>query len=319
MNDSFSLMIHGGAGTLEHIKREGHESAVRDSVRRILEGGREILAKQGSALDAVEYCAIHLEDDPFYNAGRGSVLNEYGEVEMDAAVMDGHTLEAGAVAGITAIKNPTALARLVLDQSEHVMLIGKGAGEFAQLHGLPQMSADYFVVESRVRQWQEAQQRGKMILDHEDVDPKAEASLPVPEPQKLGTIGAVARDRNGNLAAATSTGGIVNKRWGRVGDSPIIGAGVFADNQTCAVSATGYGEQFQRTVLSKMISDFIYFRQMDASAAAQAGINYLVEKVKGLGGVIVIDSQGRCAASRSTSGMIYGFIEHSSESICRLA
>lgn len=168
-----------------------------------------------------------------------------------------------------------------------------------------------------MRQWREAQQRGKMILDHEDVEPEKVALTA--EPEKLGTIGAVARDHNGNLAAATSTGGIVNKLWGRVGDSPIIGAGVFADNQTCAVSATGYGEQFQRTVLCKMIADFVYFREMDATAAAQAGIDYLVEKVKGLGGVIVIDRQGRCAAGRSTSGMIYGLIENSGESICRLA
>ncbi|MEL7501733.1 MAG: isoaspartyl peptidase/L-asparaginase family protein [Cyanobacteria bacterium J06554_6] len=309
MNDSFSLMIHGGAGTLEHIRREGNESDILDSIHRILEGGRQILANQGTALDAVEYCAIQLEDDPLYNAGRGSVLNEYGEVEMDAAIMEGAGFQAGAVAGVTSIKNPAALARLVLEKSEHVMLIGKGAGEFAKLCGLPRTPDDYFVVESRIRQWREAQQRGGMMLDHEDATPN----------RKLGTIGAVARDCRGHLAAATSTGGIVNKRWGRVGDSPIIGAGVFADNATCAVSATGYGEQFQRTVLCKMISDFVYFRNIDAAAAAQAGIDYLIEKVNGLGGVIVIDHQGNCAIGRSTSGMIYGLIERGGASICKLA
>ena len=309
MDNTFSLMIHGGAGTLEHIKREGHESEIIDSVHRILEGGRSILSKQGTALDAVEYCAIQLEDDPLYNAGRGSVLNEYGEVEMDAAIMDGATLQAGAVAGVTAIKNPMELARHVLEKSEHVMLIGKGAQEFAKLCDLPRMPDEYFVVVARVRQWREAQQRGGMMLDHEDATP----------PKKLGTIGAVARDWAGNLAAATSTGGIVNKRWGRVGDSPIIGAGVFADNETCAVSATGYGEQFQRTVLCKMISDFVYLQNMDAQTAAIAGINYLVEKVNGLGGVIVIDKQGSCAIGRSTSGMIYGMVEKGGDSICKLA
>ncbi len=309
MVQNFSLMIHGGSGALEHIKREGSEADFTHSIRRILEVGRQILATGGSALDAVEQCAICLENDPLYNAGHGSVLNEYGEVEMDAAIMAGARLEAGAVAGITNIKNPIALARQVLEKSEHVMLIGKGAREFAKLWGVEMMTDDYFVIDSRIRQWREAQQAGGMMLDHEDAEPH----------HKFGTIGAVARDCEGNLAAATSTGGIVNKRWGRVGDSPIIGAGVFADNTTCAVSATGYGEQFQRTVLSKTISDFIYFKNMTASEAAIAGIQYLVDKVNGLGGVIVIDREGRCAVGHSTSGMIYGFIEQGGESICRLA
>jgi beta-aspartyl-peptidase (threonine type) len=309
MPDNFSLMIHGGSGALEHIRREGSEADFKHSMRRILEGGRQILATGGTALDAVEYCATSLENDPLYNAGHGSVLNEYGEVEMDAAIMDGQTLGAGAVAGVTNIKNPITLARRVLDKSEHVMLIGKGAMEFAKLCGLEIMTDDYFVIDSRIRQWREAQKAGGMMLDHEDAEPQ----------HKFGTIGAVARDQAGNLAAATSTGGIVNKRWGRVGDSPIVGAGVFADNTTCAVSATGYGEQFQRTVLCKMISDYIHFKGMDATAAAAAGIQYLVDRVQGLGGVIVIDREGRCAVGHSTSGMIYGFIEHGQESLCRLS
>lgn len=309
MADNFSLIIHGGAGALEQIKREGNETDFTESIYRILESGRHILATGGSALDAVEHCASQLEDDPLYNAGRGSVLNEYGEVEMDAAIMDGKTFQAGAVAGIVSIKNPTVLARQVLEKSEHVMLIGKGAREFAKFCGLPRMSNDYFVVDSRVRQWREAQKMGGMMLDHEAAKPS----------QKLGTIGAVAQDCDGNLAAATSTGGIVNKRWGRVGDSPIVGAGVFADNETCAVSATGYGEQFQRTVLCKMIADFVYFQNLDAQAAALAGIDYLIKKVQGLGGVIVIDRYGKCAVGHSTSGMIYGWIEHGGETICKLA
>lgn len=309
MPETFSLMIHGGSGALEHIRREGSEADFTHSIRRILEGGRQILDAGGGALEAVEYCATCLENDPLYNAGRGSVLNEYGEVEMDAAIMDGRDLAAGAVAGITNVKNPIVLARYVLHKSEHVMLMGKGAMEFAKLWNVEIMTDDYFVIDSRIRQWREAQKAGGMMLDHEDAEPQ----------HKFGTIGAVARDCQGNLAAATSTGGIVNKRWGRVGDSPIVGAGVFADNGTCAVSATGYGEQFQRTVLSKMISDFIYFKGMTATEAATAGIQYLVEKVNGLGGVIVIDRTGRCAVGHSTSGMIYGFIEHGQESVCRLS
>jgi beta-aspartyl-peptidase (threonine type) len=309
MSDNFSLMIHGGAGALEHIRREGSEAAFMESMYRILDTGRHILARGGSALDAVETCARFLEDDPLYNAGHGSVLNEYGEVEMDASIMNGHDLEAGAVAGITNIKNPITLARRVMEKSEHVMLIGKGAMEFAKLCNVDIMTDDYFVIESRIRQWQEAQEAGGIMLDHEDAEPQ----------HKLGTIGAVARDCHGNLAAATSTGGLVNKRWGRIGDSPIVGAGVFADNTTCAVSATGYGEQFQRTVLCKMISDFIYFKGMTAPEAATAGIQYLIDKVNGLGGVIVIDAHGQCAIGHSTSGMIYGSIENGGESICRLS
>ena len=239
MTEHFSLMIHGGAGALEHIRREGTEAGFMSSLETILAEGRQLLEKGGSALDAVEYCAARLEDDPLYNAGRGSVLNEYGEVEMDAAIMDGQDLAAGAVAAVTSIKNPITLARCVLDQSEHVMLIGKGAKEFAKLCNVPAMADDYFVVESRVRQWREAQKVGGMMLDHEDAEPQ----------RKLGTIGAVARDKQGHLAAATSTGGIVNKRWGRVGDSPIIGAGTFAD-ANCGVSATGHGEYFIRLAVA---------------------------------------------------------------------
>ncbi len=301
-------MIHGGSGALEHIRREGSEDDFVQSLGSILEGGRKLLQAGGSALDAVEHCAIALENDPLYNAGHGSVLNEYGEVEMDAAIMDGRDLDAGAVAGITNVKNPITLARRVLEKSEHVMLIGKGAREFANTCNVEIMTDDYFVVDARIRQWREAQKAGGMMLDHEDAEPQ----------RKFGTIGAVARDNDGNLAAATSTGGIVNKRWGRVGDSPIVGAGVFADNMTCAVSATGYGEQFQRTVLSKMISDYVHFKGMDAAEAATAGIDYLVERVNGLGGVIVIDRHGRCAFGHSTSGMICGYIERGGESICRL-
>ena len=304
MSKPYSLMIHGGAGALKHIRAEGSETEFARSIHGVLEQGREILVKGGTALDAVEACAILLENDPLYNAGRGSVLNEYGEVELDAAIMNGSDLAAGAVAGIKNIKNPIALARKVLEQSEHVLLIGHGAMEFAELCGVECLPEEYFVIDSRVRQLREAQQIGRMMLDHEDaVEPQ----------QKLGTIGAVALDLKGDLAAATSTGGIVNKRWGRVGDSPIIGAGVFADNETCAVSATGYGEQFLRTVLSKTISDLIYFKGMSAKTAALAGIDYLVDKVNGLGGVVVIDRKGQCAAGHSTSGMIYGWIEQGGE------
>jgi L-asparaginase / beta-aspartyl-peptidase len=308
MSNPYSLMIHGGAGALEDLKYEASEADFNQSIITVLEQGRQRLEQGDSALDVVEYCASLLEDDKLYNAGRGSVLNADGKVEMDAALMSGSDLAAGAVACISNIKNPISLARLVLDRGEHVLLVGDGAMEFAKFCAIDTYPDDYFITESRIKQLAEAQVTGRMTLDHERIKPS----------QKLGTIGAVARDIHGNLAAATSTGGLVNKRWGRVGDTPIVGAGVFADNETCAVSATGYGEQFLRTVFAKTISDFVQFRQMDAQAAAQAGIDYLVAKVNGEGGVIVIDNAGHCAAAQSTSGLIRGWIELGGEAQCKL-
>lgn len=308
MSNSYSLMIHGGAGALEDLKYEASEAAFRESILGVLAQGRQRLAAGDSALDVVEYCATLLEDDRLYNAGRGSVLNAEGKVEMDAALMSGIDLSAGAVAGIRNIRNPIALARQVLDRGEHVLLAGEGALEFAKFCAIEAYPDDYFITEARIKQLAEAQIAGRMTLDHERIKPS----------QKLGTIGAVARDLHGNLAAATSTGGLVNKRWGRIGDTPIVGAGVFADNQTCAVSATGYGEQFLRTVLAKTISDTIEFQGLDASGAAKAGIEYLVAKVNGEGGVIVIDAAGRCAAAQSTSGLIRGWIELGGEAQCEL-
>ncbi|MGA7936195.1 MAG: isoaspartyl peptidase/L-asparaginase family protein [Kovacikia sp.] len=308
MSKSYSLMIHGGAGALEDLKYEASEAEFRQSITAILEQGRQRLEKGDGALDVVEHCVMLLEDDRLYNAGRGSVLNAEGKVEMDAALMNGRDLRAGAVACIKQIKNPIALARHVLEQGDHVMLVGAGALEFAQFCQMETYPEHYFITEARLKQLAEAQAAGRITLDHERIKPS----------QKLGTVGAVARDIQGNLAAATSTGGLVNKRWGRVGDTPVVGAGVFADNETCAVSATGYGEQFLRTVLAKTISDFVQFRGMDADAAAKAGIEYLVAKVNGEGGVIVIDRAGRCAAAQSTSGLIRGWIEMGGETHCIL-
>jgi beta-aspartyl-peptidase (threonine type) len=312
MNNSrtFSLMVHGGAGALDNVKDE--KTAVRylDSMRRILEHGRVVLELGGSALQAVEACATLLEDDPIFNAGCGSVLNENGKVEMDAAIMDGRDLAAGAVAAVENIANPVQLARLVMSKSEHVMLIADGAMRFADQCGMERVPENYFYTPDRVEQLKQARLRHKIMLDHDDHDSAG-------GDQKYGTIGAIARDPLGNLAAATSTGGIVNKRMGRVGDSPIIGAGVYADNETCAVSATGYGEDFMRTVIAKTISDFIYLQDMDADTATLAGIEYLRKKVHGRGGVIVIDKHGYCASGFTTKKMIHGWIEHGGETVVR--
>jgi beta-aspartyl-peptidase (threonine type) len=307
---SYSLMVHGGAGTLDNVRDD--KTAVRylESIRRVLEHGRDVLELGGSALQAVEACASLLEDDPVFNAGCGSVLNENGKVEMDAAIMDGRDLSAGAVAGVSNIANPVQLARLVMTESEHVMLIAEGAMRFADHCGMERVPEHYFYTPDRVEQLKQARLRHKIMLDHDDTEADS-------EDQKYGTIGAIARDPQGNLAAATSTGGMVNKRMGRVGDSPVIGAGVYADNETCAVSATGYGEDFIRSVISKTISDFVYMKGMNGMEATDAGIEYLTRKVKGRGGVIVIDRDGLCASGFTTKKMIHGWIENSGEAVVR--
>ena len=310
MTGQYSIMVHGGAGALDNVKDE--KTAVRylDSLRRILEHGREVMTLGGSALQAAEACASLLEDDPVFNAGCGSVLNEHGKVEMDAAIMDGRDLSAGAVAAVENIANPIQLARWVMTESEHVMLIAEGAMRFADHCGMERVPENYFYTPDRLKQLEEARLKHKIMLDHDDTDEDS-------EDQKYGTIGAIAMDPQGNLAAATSTGGIVNKRQGRVGDSPIVGAGVYADNETCAVSATGYGEDFMRTVIAKTISDFMLMKDMDAEKATQAGIDYLSRKVSGRGGVIVIDKNGNCSSGFTTKKMIHGWIEKGGEAVVR--
>ncbi|HEY5603473.1 MAG TPA: isoaspartyl peptidase/L-asparaginase family protein [Gammaproteobacteria bacterium] len=308
MSHNFSLMIHGGAGTLSHIKTDKDAMRYADRLRVVLEHGRYVLSVGGSAMEAVEVCAVMLEDDPLFNAGCGSVLNENGKVEMDAAIMDGKDLSAGAVAGISNIANPIMLARLVLAKSEHVMLAGEGAMRFAEHCGMERTPDSYFLTQQRIAQFEAASSKNQQLLEHDDPD----------QEPKFGTIGAIARDKLGNLAAATSTGGITNKKWGRIGDSPIIGAGVYADNTTCAVSATGYGEDFMRTVLAKRLSDLIELKNLDAQLAVKQGIGYLQSRVNGRGGVILIDHQGRCASGHTTRKMIHGWIENGGETMYRI-
>ena len=307
MHHTYSLMIHGGAGALDNVADERTAVRYLESIRIILEHGRAILAQGATAVEAVESCASQLEDDPLFNAGYGSVLNENGKVEMDAGIMDGRDLAAGAVAGIGNIANPIQLARLVMDGSEHVMLIGDGALQFAQHCGIRLTPDHYFFTPERIAQLEQARLHRRMMLDHDEDG----------EEQKYGTVGAVARDRAGNLAAATSTGGVVNKRAGRIGDSPIIGAGVYADNATCAVSATGYGEDFMRTVFAKTVADLIEFRGADAHSAIADGFGRLRPEVKVRGGAVCIDRNGRCASGMTTKKMIHGWIEHGGEALCR--
>lgn len=279
----YAIMIHGGAGAL------GELSPYRESLSRIIQ---EVAARaEGGegALELVTQAVMLLENDPLYNAGKGSVLNAEGHVECDASIMDGRSLRAGAVAGVTGIKNPVLLARAVMEKSPHVMMIGKGAEIFASAEGFSIEPESYFITEARVKQLAEARVKDKIILDHSDVEEK-----------KLGTVGAVAIDGDGTIAAATSTGGVVNKRFGRVGDTPIIGAGVYAENGLCAVSCTGYGEQFIRTSVAKHIAEWMRYHEVSAEKGAQQGIDFLVERVSGLGGVIVVDAAYHCATAHST-------------------
>ncbi len=234
-----------------------------------------------------------LEDDPLYNAGRGSVLNAQGIVDCDASIMDGRTLDAGAIAGVRGIRNPVLLARAVLEKSEHVFLIGEGAETFAREHKLSFEEADYFLTEHRVAQLARVKEKQSVALDHSQAND-----------WKLGTVGAVARDKDGNLAAATSTGGLVNKQFGRVGDSAVIGAGTFADNASCAISCTGIGEDFLRTSLARTAAFFVEYRGMRAQEAADAAIAYLTQKIQGLGGLILIDRDGGCGWAYSTPDML---------------
>ncbi|MGB3345253.1 MAG: isoaspartyl peptidase/L-asparaginase [Aequorivita sp.] len=296
-NKKYSIAIHGGAGTLVKglmtpEKEEQYKTALEDA----LEGGYEILEKGGSALDAVEIAVKRLEDSPLFNAGKGSVFTNDGTHEMDAAIMDGKTLEAGAVSLITGIKNPIALARDVMEKSGHVFLAGEGAMRFAKSLDYKLESPDYFFDELRYQQWQEIKDSGSFQLDHS-----------AKKDSKFGTVGAVACDKLGNIAAATSTGGMTNKRWGRVGDSPIIGAGNYANNQTCAVSCTGSGEFFIRGVVAYDVSCLMEYKGMTLKEAADEVINKRILKLGGDGGLIAVDSKGNIAMPFNTEGMYRAF------------
>lgn len=287
----WSLAIHGGAGTIARENMSAEEDAAyRASLQAALDAGKKVLAEGGEALDAVEAVILLLEDDPRFNAGRGAVFTWEGGHELDASIMDGRDRDAGAVAGVTNIRHPILLARKVMTDSPHVMLAGKGAETFAEEQGLETVPAEWFGTDFR----REALERMKAReLSALDVD------------AKFGTVGAVALDRNGNLAAGTSTGGMTGKRWNRIGDAPVIGAGTYADNRSCAVSATGWGEYFIRVGVAKAICA----RMELAGDSAQTASDAVMADVKALGGdggVIVVSSNGDAIYSFNTSGMYRG-------------
>jgi len=299
--NNFALVIHGGAGTIERGKMTPlKENEYRAGLESSLKAGYEILKSGGSSLDAVEAAVRVLEDDPHFNAGRGAVFTSAGTNELDAAIMDGKTLQAGAVAVLRHIRNPVSLARMVMEKSPHVMLSGEGAEKFATENGLQLVDQKYFFTQER---W-DALQRMKAA------EKNRHAAVTITDQDRHGTVGAVALDQNGNLAAATSTGGTTNKRPGRIGDSPIIGGGTYANNATCAVSGTGDGEYFIRATVAHDISALIEYRGMKLDDATQTVLDK-VAKLSGTGGLIAVDKNGNMALPFNTSGMYRGQVDSS--------
>ena len=293
----FALALHGGAGTIARTSLTPTlEANYRAALRAALTVGSDLLAQGAPALDAVEATVRSLEDCPLFNAGRGAVFTHEGHHEMDAALMDGATRRAGAVAGVRAVQNPIRAARLVMERTEHVLLAYPGADELAREHGLPMQPADYFFTQQRYDQLQEAIAAGRMQLDHA-------ASPAATDPNwKKGTVGAVARDQHGHLAAATSTGGMTNKRYARIGDTPLIGAGTWADSR-CAISCTGHGEYFMRAVASYDVACLMEYKGLSLAEACRVVVHDKLAPVGGEGGLIAVDAAGNLALPFNSEGM----------------
>lgn len=290
-----ALAVHGGAGTIAREQLSAaREKAYREALELALKSGHAVLIAGGEALEAVE-CAVRvLEDSPLFNAGRGSVFNADGQHEMDASLMSGKDLAAGAVAGVQNVKNPIALARKVMLHSGHVLISGNGAFEFAHKQKCPLEDDQYFFDEFRYQQWKAAVGTDKVLLDHSD-----------PE-KKFGTVGAVALDRNGHLAAATSTGGMTNKKWQRVGDSPIIGAGTYANDESCAVSCTGHGESFIRAVAAHDVHALMAYKGLSLAEAVRIVVHEKLPPLDGDGGLIAVDRDGNLVLDFNCAGMYRG-------------
>ncbi|HTS43554.1 MAG TPA: isoaspartyl peptidase/L-asparaginase [Puia sp.] len=304
------LVIHGGAGTiLKSQMSPEKEKAYRDTLTIALQKGYAVLKSGGSALDAVEAVVRIMEDCPLFNAGRGSVFTNEGKNEMDAAIMDGKTLSAGSVASVTTIKNPVSAARVVMEKSNHVMLVGRGAEQFAKSQGIEIVDPSYFYTQDRWKALQRAKKEDSIKAEKQKPGQKSAYAGDQYVDRKFGTVGAVAIDRYGNLAAATSTGGITNKRFGRVGDAPIIGAGTYANNATCAISCTGYGEFFIRLVVAKSVSDLMEYKHYSLQQATDEMIQNKVPQLGGSGGLIAVDKDGNFAMPFDTEGMYRGYIK----------
>lgn len=305
-NRPWALVIHGGAGVIERGQLTARqETAYRSSLGAVTEAGGEVLRAGGTALDAIETAIGLLEDDVLFNAGRGAAFTAEGRNELDASIMDGRTLAAGAVAGVTRTRHPIALARAVMERSPHVMLGGAGADAFSAQLGLEQVEPDWFFTERRWRSLERFLKANGLPLPRRAgmLDAAADREALVHEEGKYGTVGAVAVDLQGNVAAGTSTGGTNGKRWGRIGDSPIIGAGTYASNSACAVSATGTGEYFLRLSVARSICALVEHAGLELQAAADRVIQQQLTALGGDGGVIAVARDGQVACSFNTSGM----------------
>ena len=295
---NFGTAIHGGAGTiLRSSMTPEKENLYTDALQTALQLGYAVLEKNGSALDAVETAVRSLENCPLFNAGKGAVFNNAGTHEMDASIMSGKDLSAGAVSLIKHIKNPVSLARAVMEKSEHVFLCGDGAEDFAKQMNLEFAGDEYFHDAFRFEQWKKAQETEGSFLDHNV------HTTDNTKDKKFGTVGAVALDKDGNLAAATSTGGMTNKKFGRVGDSPIIGAGTYANNNTCAISCTGHGELFIRSVVAYDISALMEYKNLSLHEACEEVVMKKLVKIGGEGGLIAIDKHGNIELPFNSEGM----------------
>jgi beta-aspartyl-peptidase (threonine type) len=308
MSKKFGLLVHGGAGVIRRgTLLPGLEADYRAGLREALDAGHAALAQGGSALDAVIAALVLLEDNPLFNAGRGAALNADGLCELDASIMDGRTLAAGAVAGLRHIRNPIRLARDVMERSPHVLMIGDGAERFAAEGDHPTVPNVYFQTERRREQLKEVQAAARLLPAHQTPPELDDNHAAPPSPEhKWGTVGCVALDASGHLAAGTSTGGMTNKKYGRVGDSPIIGAGTYAEDATCAVSATGHGEFFIRAAFARDVAARIAYGRSSLADAARAGIER-VGAQGGTGGAIALDRSGNAALPFNTPGMYRGW------------
>jgi len=320
-NHRIAIAIHGGAGTLTRASLTPEiEKLYTEKLTESLNAGYSVLKNGGSSLDAVEATIRIMEDSPLFNAGKGAVFTHEGTNEMDASIMDGGNLKAGAVASLKHIKNPITLARMVMEKSPHVMLVGAGAESFALAHGMDTVPQSYFYTERRWKALQKAIEDEKRADSakgghgmNELRDPEHQYSDPLE--RKYGTVGCVALDKNGNLAAGTSTGGLTNKRFGRIGDSPIIGAGTYANNATCAVSASGTGEFFIRSVVAYDISALMEYKGLSLADAANEVVMNKLTKMNGDGGVIALDAKGNIAMPFNTEGMYRAYIDENGKPV----
>ena len=300
----YVIVLHGGAGTIlkENLTPE-KEQAINQTLDEALVKGKTVLEANGTAMDALQKVIMHLENSPHFNAGKGAVFTHEGKNELDASIMDGKTMEAGAVGGITGIKNPILAAKAVMDNSPHVMLSGAGANTFCKEQGLETVAPEYFYTE---RRWESLQN----VLKKEE---EKMGAIFENQDYKYGTVGCAVLDKHGNLAAGTSTGGMTNKRWGRIGDAPIIGAGTYANNKTCAISATGHGEYFIRYAVAHDISARMEHGGEGFKDAANAVVNDVLVKAGGGGGIIGVDKDGNVAMPFNTKGMYRAYLKSTGE------